>query len=128
MADGEPSALGIGRHPGSETSVGLPGEQNLYVRRGHMRSWPHHDEPLTFRGETKQRRYGDIGGSSCAVAERRYRHDMMMMTALHAYGPWTPSVYRQLSNCRTTTLLADKLAEMRTQSLMFSYVIKHVLQ
>ena len=31
MADGQPSALGTGRHPGNETSVGLPGEQNLYL-------------------------------------------------------------------------------------------------
>ena len=29
IADGQPSALGTGRHLGSETSVGLPGEQTL---------------------------------------------------------------------------------------------------
>ena len=33
MADGQPTALGTGCHTGSETSVGLPGEQKLYVRR-----------------------------------------------------------------------------------------------
>ena len=31
MADGQPSALGTGCHPGSETSVWLPREQTLYV-------------------------------------------------------------------------------------------------
>ena len=79
MADGQPSPLGSGRHPSSETSVGLPGEQKLYVRRTHMRSWPHSDEVQTFRGETEQRRYCENAGSSCALAERRCRHDMMML-------------------------------------------------
>ena len=52
MADIQPSALGTGCHPGSETSVGLPGQQKLYVRRSHMRPEPHHDKLHTFRRET----------------------------------------------------------------------------
>ena len=36
-------------HPGSESSVGLPGQQKLYVRRSHMWPEPHHDELHTFR-------------------------------------------------------------------------------
>ena len=62
--------------------VGLPGEQHLYVLRGHMRSWPHHDELSTFQGETKQRRRCENGGSSCAMDERHCRHDMMMNAAM----------------------------------------------
>ena len=57
MADGQPSALRTGRHPGSETSVGLPGEQKLHVRRSHMRPEPYHDELHTFRSETECRRH-----------------------------------------------------------------------
>ena len=85
MADDQPVALGTSPHPGSKTSVGLPREQNLYVRRGHMRSWPHYDELPTFRGETKQRRDATLEGravrwlSAVAVAERHCRHDMMIM-------------------------------------------------
>ena len=75
----ECAGAGTGRHPGSETYMGLPGEQNLHVRRGHMRSWPHYDELPTFRGETEHRQHGEMGGSSCALAERRRRHDMTMM-------------------------------------------------
>ena len=33
MVDSQPSALGTGCHPGCETSVGLQGQQKLYVRR-----------------------------------------------------------------------------------------------
>ena len=61
MADGHPSALGKGRHHGSETSVGLPGDA----------AWQHYDKLPTFRGETEQRRLYKNGGASCAVAERR---------------------------------------------------------
>ena len=43
-----------------------------------MRSEPYHDELHTFRGDTKQRRHRRNGGSSCAMDERRCRHDMMM--------------------------------------------------
>ena len=71
------SALGSGRHPGSETSVGLPGEQELNVRHSHMRPEPYHDELRTFRGETEQRRHCENGGTICVVAEYRSRHDMM---------------------------------------------------
>ena len=78
MADGQPSALGTGCHPGSETSVGLPWEQTMYVRRSYMRSEPYHDELYTFRGDTKQRRHRRNGGSSCAMDERRCGHDMMI--------------------------------------------------
>ena len=77
MADSQPSALGTGRHPGSKVSVGLPGEQKLYVRRSHMRSEPYHDELPTFRGETEPRRHCGNEGWICAVAECRCRHDMM---------------------------------------------------
>ena len=41
-------------HPGSETSVGLPGQQKLYVRRSRMRPKPYHDELHTFRRETER--------------------------------------------------------------------------
>ena len=79
MADIQPSALGTGCHPGSETSVGLPGQQKLYVRRSHMRPEPHHDELHTFRRETEPRRYCRNEGWIRAVAESHCRHDMMMM-------------------------------------------------
>ena len=78
MSDGHPSALGTGRHPGSETSVGLPGEQKLYVRRSHMRSRPYHDELHTFRRVTERRRLCGNEGWICAVAECRCSHDMMI--------------------------------------------------
>ena len=38
-------------------------------------------------GETEQRRHGEIGGSSYAVAERRCRHDMMMTTISSCFTP-----------------------------------------
>ena len=79
MADGQPSALGTGCHPGSETSVGLPGQQKLYVRRSHMRPEPHHDELHTLRRETERRRHCGNDGWIRAVAESHCRHDMMMM-------------------------------------------------
>ena len=44
-----------------------------------MRSERYHDELHTFRGDTKQRRHHRNGGSSCAMDERRCRHDMMMI-------------------------------------------------
>ena len=44
-----------------------------------MRSEPYHDELHTFRGDTEQRRHRRNGGSSCAMDERRCRHDMMMI-------------------------------------------------
>ena len=45
-----------------------------------MRSEPYHDELHTFRGDTKQRRHRRNGGSSCAMDERRCRHDMIGAT------------------------------------------------
>ena len=45
--------------------------------QGCCMSRPHYDELRTFRGETEQGRHCEIGGSSCAVVERRCRHDMM---------------------------------------------------
>ena len=72
-------ALRTGRHPGSETSEGLPGEQKLYVRRGHMRSQLYSDELQTFRGEKEQRRHCENDGTICAVAECRCRHDVMII-------------------------------------------------
>ena len=42
-----------------------------------MRSEPYHDELHTFWGDTEQRRHRRNGGSSCAMDERRCRHDMM---------------------------------------------------
>ena len=42
-----------------------------------MRSRPYYDTLPTFRGETEQRRHGKNGGSRCAVAECRCRHDTM---------------------------------------------------
>ena len=77
MADIQPSALGTGCHPGSETSVGLPGQQKLYVRRSHMRPEPHHDELHTFWRETEPRRHCRNEGWIRAVAESHCRHDMM---------------------------------------------------
>ena len=77
MADGQPSALGTGCHPGSETPVGLQGQQQLYVRRSHIRSEPYHDELHTFRRETERRRHCGNERWICAVAECRCRHDMM---------------------------------------------------
>ena len=77
IADIQPSALGTGCHPGSETSVGLPGQQKLYVRRSHMRPEPHHDELHTFRSETEPRRHCRNEGWIRAVAESHCRHDMM---------------------------------------------------
>ena len=41
-----------------------------------MRSRPYYDELQTFRGETERGRHHRNEGSICAVAERRYRHDM----------------------------------------------------
>ena len=76
MADGQPSALETGRHPGCETSVGLPGEHKLYVRHSHMRPEPYHDELHTFRRETERRQHCENEGWICAVAECRCRHDM----------------------------------------------------
>ena len=70
MADIQPSALGTGCHPGSETSVGLSGQQKLYVRRSHMRPEPHHDELHTFRRETEPRRHCRNEGWIRAVALR----------------------------------------------------------
>ena len=52
----------------------------MYVRRGHMPSRSHYDNLTTFRGETEQRRQDENGGSSCAVAERRCRHDVVNTT------------------------------------------------
>ena len=77
MADIQPSALWTGCHPGSETSVGLPGQQQLYVRRSHMRPEPHHDELHTFRRETDPIRHCRNEGWIRAVAESHCRHDMM---------------------------------------------------
>ena len=77
MADGQPSALGTGHLSGSDTSVGPPGEQKLYVRRSHMRPEPYHDELHTFRGETEPGRHCGNEGWIRAVAECRCRHDMM---------------------------------------------------
>ena len=37
-------------------------------------------ELSTFRGETEKRRHGESGGSSCAVAERSCKHNMMMIS------------------------------------------------
>ena len=82
MADGQPSALGKGRHPGSETSAMLPGEQNLYVLCNHMRSQPYHDELHTFRRETERRRHCGNEGWICAVAESRCRHDMVIFNLM----------------------------------------------
>ena len=79
MADGQPSALGTGSHPGSETSVGLPGEQELYERRSHMQSQPHSGELRTFRGETERRRHLENGRTICALTVCRCRHDMMLI-------------------------------------------------
>ena len=78
MADIQPSALGTGCHPGSETSVGLPGQQKLYVRRSHMRPEPRHDELHTFRSETEPRRHCRNVGWIRAVAESHCRHDMII--------------------------------------------------
>ena len=77
MAGGQPSALGTGCHSGSETSVGLPGQQKLYVRRSNMRPEPHHDELHTLRRETERRRHCGNEGWIRAVAESHCRHDMM---------------------------------------------------
>ena len=79
-ADGQPSALGTGCHPGSETSVGLPRQQKLYVRRSHMRPEPYHAELHTFRRETERRRHCGNEGWIRAVAENHCRHDMMNTT------------------------------------------------
>ena len=79
MADIQPSALGTGCHPGSETSVGLPGQHKLYVRLSHMLPEPHHDELHTFRRETEPRRHCRNEGWIRAVADSHCRHDMMMM-------------------------------------------------
>ena len=62
----------------SETSVGLTGQQKLYVRRSHMRPEPHHDELHTFRRENEPRRHCRNEGWIRAVAESHCRHDMMM--------------------------------------------------
>ena len=78
MADIQPNALGTGCHPGSETSVGLPGQQKLYVRRSHMRPEPHHDELHIFLRETEPRRHCRNEGWIRAVAESHCRHDMMI--------------------------------------------------
>ena len=80
MADIQPNALGTCCHPGSETSVGLPGQQKLYVRRSHMRPEPHHDELHTFRRETEPRRHCRNEGwmSHCS-------HDMMMIWCLRQW-------------------------------------------
>ena len=43
-----------------------------------MPSEPYHDELHTFHGDTEQRRHRRNGGSSCAMDERRCRHDMMI--------------------------------------------------
>ena len=93
MADGQPSTFGTGRHPGSETSVGLPGEQELYVRRSHIRSQPHYDELQTLREVTEQRRHCENGRSICAVAECRSRHDMMNVQSKPII--WTPYAVAQ---------------------------------
>ena len=44
-----------------------------------MRSEPYHDELHTFWGDTKQRRHRRNRWSSCAMDERRCRHDMMII-------------------------------------------------
>ena len=80
MAAIQLSALGTGCHPGSETSVGLPGQQKLYVRRSHMLPEPYHDEVHTFRRETERRRHCGNEGWIRAVAESHCRHDMMSST------------------------------------------------
>ena len=56
--------------------IGLPGEQQLYVRRSHMRPEPYHDELHTFRSETEHRRHCGNEGWICVVAECCCRHDM----------------------------------------------------
>ena len=89
MADGQPSALGTSRHAGSETSVGLPGGQKLYVRRSHMRPEPHHDELHTFRRESERRRHCGNEGWIRAVVECRCRHDMMECSQSNLYSKGT---------------------------------------
>ena len=79
---GRPTECARDRLPPRQRNIcGLPGEQNLYVRRGHMWSWPHYDELPTFRGETKQRWHGENGEWSCAMDDRRCRHNNIMMTS-----------------------------------------------
>ena len=67
--------------------ITLPWEQTLHVRRSHMRSEPYHDELYTFREDTKQRRHGRNGGSSCAMDERHCGHDMMTIKFLTGITP-----------------------------------------
>ena len=95
LADGQPSALETGRHPGSETSVGLLGQQQLYVRRSHMRSEPYHDELHIFRRDTEHRRHCGNEGWIRAVAESHCRHGMMSTTGLK-YPTVRPKPYGNL--------------------------------
>ena len=83
----------------SETSVGLPGQQKLYVRRSHMRPEPHHDELHTFRRETEPRRYCRNEGWIRAVAESH------CSSVLHRAGP--PASGWQLS-ARTCNFVTSR--------------------
>ena len=78
---GRPAECARDRPPPRQRNIcGATGRAKpVCVRRSHMRSRPHYDELPTFRGETKKRRLCKNGGSSCAMDERRCRHDMMMV-------------------------------------------------
>ena len=66
----------------SETYVGLPGEQNMYVRRSHMRPESYHDKLHKFRRETERRRHCGTEGWICAVADCRCRLDITRCNAV----------------------------------------------
>ena len=84
MADGQPSALGTGHHPGSKTSVGYRESKTCTVCAAQpcMRSQPHCDKVLgaaNISGRDRAKTTLKKGGMIRGVAECRCTHDMMMI-------------------------------------------------
>ena len=125
MSDGQPSALGTGCHPGSETSVGLPGEQKLYVRRSDMRSRPYHDELHTFRRETEHRRLCGNEGWICAVAECRCSHDMMITPYSSVFLSTCPNHLSPVS--LFSLMFATPALALMSSFLIFSIIFSHII-
>ena len=75
MADGQPSALRTSCHTGSETSVVLPGEQELYVCSVATCDLNHILTSCEHFAE-RAKMHWENGGTICAVTE--CRHDMMI--------------------------------------------------
>ena len=99
-------------------SVGLPGQQKLYVRRSHMRPEPHHDELHTFRRETEPRRHCRNEGWIRAVVESHCRHDMMMIVNVHSICHWRICKYGRTSG----RVLTPWISSMHTSLSLYCYI------